>query len=88
MNLLRSVFWCNWEGILVIWQDSKCLALTIAVLLRSCLLLQLDNWNKRKNNAMERIHLQEDKNGVHLPSKKPFVNLEHVVGICSASSIW
>lgn len=33
------------------------------------------------------MHLQEDKNGVYLPSKKPFVNLKHVVGICNASAV-
>lgn len=42
---------------------------------------------KGKNNAMECIHLQEDNNGVRLLSKKPFVNLKHVVGICNASSV-
>jgi len=44
MNLIISVCWYHWEGILVIQDDSKRLALTIAVLLRSCLLSQLDTW--------------------------------------------
>lgn len=73
VNLLIAMHCYDWEGILVIQEDTKHPALTMTVFSRSCLL----SWaigNKRKNNAMECMNLWEGKNGCVHHQRKRWLN--------------